>query len=151
MTSGRGMRRDSRPRAVVTGIGVITPVGRGIAEFFSALCAPTSGLVRTPQEHFAAGSVDAIGIAPPIDPADVVPLKDSVVAERFSVLAVAATDDAIADSGVEIGVDVDPLRVAAVIATATGGLESFQQQAAVQHNRGFDEVDRHAAACALSA
>jgi 3-oxoacyl-[acyl-carrier-protein] synthase II len=137
------MQRDSRPRAVVTGIGVVTPVGRGIAEFFWALCAPTSGLVRPPAEHFAAGLVDAIGIAAPIDPADVVPLKDSIVADRFSVLAVAATDDAIADSGIEVGVDVDPLRVAAVIATATGGLESFQQQATVQHTGGFDEVERH--------
>ncbi|MGO9507390.1 MAG: hypothetical protein ACLPXZ_08605 [Mycobacterium sp.] len=130
------MQRDSRPRAVVTGIGVVTPVGRAIDEFFASLCAPTSGLVRPPDGHFAAGLVDAFGIAPRIDPADVLPLKDAVVADRFSVTAVAATDDAIADSGIRIGMDVDPLRVTAVIATATGGLQTFQQQAAVQHNRG---------------
>jgi 3-oxoacyl-(acyl-carrier-protein) synthase len=40
---------SSGRRAVVTGIGVVTPVGRGIEEFFSALCAPTSGLVRPPE------------------------------------------------------------------------------------------------------
>jgi 3-oxoacyl-[acyl-carrier-protein] synthase II len=137
------MHRNSLPHAVVTGIGLVTPVGRGIDEFFSALCAQTSGLVRPPTEHFAAGLVDAIGIAPPINPIDVVPEKDAAVADRFSVMAVAAADDALADSGLGIGVDVDPLRVAAVIATATGGTETFEQQAIVQYNEGFDAVDRH--------
>jgi 3-oxoacyl-[acyl-carrier-protein] synthase II len=137
------MQRNSLPRAVVTGIGVVTPVGRGIEEFFSALCAPTSGLVRPPEGHFAAGLVDALGIAPPIDPFDVLPEKDAPFADRFSVTAVAAADDALADSGVKIGVDVDPLRVAAVIATATGGLQTFEQQALLRHEQGFDAVDRH--------
>jgi 3-oxoacyl-[acyl-carrier-protein] synthase II len=35
------------------------------------------------------------------------------------------------------------LRVAAVIGTAAGGVETFQQQAIVQHSRGFDAVERH--------
>jgi len=131
------------PRAVVTGIGVVTPVGRGIEEFFSALCAPTSGLVRPPDGHFAAGLVDAIGIAPPVDPFELLPEKDAAFADRFTVTAVAAADDAIADSGIRIGVDVDPLRVAAVIATATGGTMTFERQALVRHQEGFGAVDRH--------
>ena len=145
-TEGLRMQRDSFPRAVVTGIGLVTPVGRGIDDFFSALCAPTSGLVRPPAGHFAAGLVDAVGIAPSLDPLDLVPSSDAskgVVAERFSLMAIAATDDAIADSGIEIGVDVDPLRVAAVIATATGGIETFEQQAIVANTRGVDVVHRH--------
>ncbi|MDD4866693.1 MAG: beta-ketoacyl synthase N-terminal-like domain-containing protein, partial [Mycobacterium sp.] len=137
------MRQNSLPAAVVTGIGLVTPVGRGIEEFFSALCAPTSGLVRPPAGHFAAGLVDAIGIAPHINPNDVLPETDAAVADRFSVLAVAAADDALRDSGIRIGVDVDPLRVAAVIATATGGLQTFERQAIVQHSDGCHAVDRH--------
>lgn len=137
------MQRSSAPRAVVTGIGVVTPVGRGIEDFFSALCNSTSGLVRPPEGHFAAGLVDAIGIAPPIDPFDVLPEKDAPFADRFSVTAVAATDDALADSGLKIGEDVDPLRVAAVIATAMGGTMTFEQQAMVQRDQGFEAVDRH--------
>ena len=134
---------SSGPRAVITGIGVVTPVGRGIEEFFAALCTPTSGLVRPPDGHFAAGLVDAIGIAPPIDPFELLPEKDAPFADRYSVTAVAAADDAIADSGLKIGVDVDPLRVAAVIATATGGTQTFEQQALIQHSEGFEAVDRH--------
>jgi 3-oxoacyl-[acyl-carrier-protein] synthase II len=128
---------------VVTGIGVVTPVGRAVEEFFAALCAPSSGLVRPPAGHCAAGVVDALGIAPPIDPCDVVPGTDAAVADRFAVMAVAAADDALADAGVTIGVDVDPLRVAVVIATATGGIKTLEQQAIACHDRGLDEVDRH--------
>jgi 3-oxoacyl-[acyl-carrier-protein] synthase II len=137
------MRRNAFPHAVVTGIGLVTPVGRGIEDFFAALCAPVSGLVRPPAGHFAEGLVDAVGIAPQIDAFSVLPDTDAAVADRFSVTALAAADDAIADSGIRIGVDVDPLRVAAVIASATGGMETFERQAIVQHNRGFDAVDRH--------
>ncbi|BBZ48181.1 beta-ketoacyl-[acyl-carrier-protein] synthase family protein [Mycobacterium parmense] len=139
----RRAQSDSLPRAVVTGIGLVTPVGRGIEDFFSALCGPTSGLVRPPAGHFADGLVDAIGIAPPIDPFDVLPEKDAPFADRFAVTAVAAADDAIADSGIKIGVDVDPLRVAAIIATATGGTMTFEQAALVQRDQGFDAVERH--------
>lgn len=128
---------------MVTGIGLVTPIGRGIGDFFAALCAPASGLVRPPQGHFAADMVDAIGIAPPIDPVGVVAGADVAVVDRFSVMAVAAADDAITDSGIKIGVDVDPLRVAAVIATATGGMQTFEQQAVVQHDCGFEAVERH--------
>jgi 3-oxoacyl-[acyl-carrier-protein] synthase II len=58
--------------------------------------------VRPPEDHFAAGLVDAVGIAPPIDPFDVVPSKDAVVADRFSVMAVAAAGDALADSSIKM-------------------------------------------------
>lgn len=137
------MQGNSAPGAVVTGIGLVTPVGRGIEEFFSALCTPASGLVRPPEGHFAAGLVDALGIGPDIDPFDLLPEKDAPFADRFSVTAVASADEAIADSGIKIGEDVDPLRVAAIIATATGGTITFEQQALVQRDEGFEAVDRH--------
>jgi 3-oxoacyl-[acyl-carrier-protein] synthase II len=134
------MIATSMPRAVVTGIGLVTPLGRSLDEFFSSVCAPGSGLVRPPKGHFAAELVQAVGIAPQIDPFDVVPRTDANVADRFSLMAVAAADDAIADAGIKIGEDVDPLRVAAVISTGAGGMETFEAQATIQHTRGTDAV-----------
>jgi 3-oxoacyl-[acyl-carrier-protein] synthase II len=134
------MIAKSSPGAVITGIGLVTPVGRSLEEFFSSVCAPGSGLVRPPEDHFAAELVQAVGMAPQIDPLDVLPRTDAGVADRFSVMAVAAADDAIADAGLKIGKDVDPLRVAAVISTGAGGMETFEAQAMVQHTRGTDAV-----------
>lgn len=134
------MIATSMPRAVITGIGLVTPLGRSLDEFFSSVCAPGSGLVRPPEGHFAAELVQAVGIAPQIDPFDVVPRTDANVADRFALMAVAAADDAIADAGIKIGEDVDPLRVAAVISTGAGGMETFEAQATIQHARGTDAV-----------
>jgi 3-oxoacyl-[acyl-carrier-protein] synthase II len=134
------MIERSRPRAVVTGIGLVTPFGRGVDVFFDALCSPRSGLVRPPDDHAAAGLIDSAGIAPSIDPLSVVPRLDAAVADRFSVLAVAAADDAIADAGIKIGEDVDPLRVAVVISTGAGGMQTFERQAMALQERGVTGV-----------
>jgi 3-oxoacyl-[acyl-carrier-protein] synthase II len=134
------MAERSGPRAVVTGIGLVTPVGRAVGEFFDALCAPRSGLVRPPAGHAAAGLVDAVGIAADVDPASVVSRTDAAVADRFSVMAVAAADDAIADAGIKIGQDVDPLRTAVVISTGAGGMQTFERQAIAMGTKGVTGV-----------
>ncbi|MGV9674150.1 beta-ketoacyl-[acyl-carrier-protein] synthase family protein [Nocardia sp. NPDC003482] len=134
------MDAGSPPRAVVTGIGVVTPVGRALDEFFTAVCAPSSGLVRPPEGHFAAGLIESAGIAPVIDPFEVVARTDAGVVDRFSLMAVAAADDALADAGLKIGEDVDPLRVAVIVSTGAGGMETFEQQAIVQNDRGVGAV-----------
>jgi 3-oxoacyl-[acyl-carrier-protein] synthase II len=128
------------PRAVVTGIGLVTPLGRVVADFYRQLCAPCSGLTRPPEGHAAAGLVDAVGLVPDIDPGTVVKRTDAAVADRFSILAVAAADDAIADSGLKIGQDVDSLRVAVVMSTGAGGMLTFERQALAMQLRGAPGV-----------
>jgi 3-oxoacyl-[acyl-carrier-protein] synthase II len=125
---------------VVTGIGVVTPLGRDLTEFYRKMCAPCSGLVRPPEGHAADGLVDAVGLVPDIDPATVLKRTDAAVADRFAILAIAAADDAIADSGLRIGHDVDPLRVAVVISTGAGGVLTFERQALAMHLRGAPGV-----------
>lgn len=134
------MVATAMPRAVITGIGLVTPLGRSLDDFFPSVCAPGSGIVRPPVGHFAAELVQAVGMAPQIDPFDVVPRTDANVVDRFALMAVAAADDAIADAGIKIGENVDPLRVAAVISTGAGGMETFEAQAMVQQTRGADAV-----------
>ncbi len=131
---------SGRPRAVVTGIGLVTPLGRAVTEFYRKLCAPHSGLTRPPEGHPAAGLVDAVGLVPDIDPATVVKRTDAAVADRFSILAIAAADDAIADSGLKIGQEVDSLRVAVVMSTGAGGMLTFERQALAMQLRGSPGV-----------
>lgn len=134
---------STAPRAVVTGIGLVTPLGTDVAEFFEALCLPRSGLVRPPQGHVAAGVVDAVGIAPDLDAGALVPRHDRSVADRFALMAVAAADAALADSGIKIGEDVDPYRVAIVASTGAGGMISFERQARSSGERGAPGVSSY--------
>jgi 3-oxoacyl-[acyl-carrier-protein] synthase II len=119
----------------VTGIGLFTPVGRGPAEVFDALCAGRSGLVRPPEGHPAAGSLEVAAIAPDIDAAALVPAAERRVADRYVLMALLAADDALRDAGLTVGTDVDPYRVACVIA-GTGGLAALSGQVLRRAERG---------------
>ncbi|TGB15127.1 beta-ketoacyl-[acyl-carrier-protein] synthase family protein [Streptomyces sp. MZ04] len=132
--------RRAHQRAVVTGIGLVTPLGEDVDEFFEALCLPRSGLVRPPAGHVAEGLLDAVGIAPELDAAQLVPRHDTGVADRFSLMAVAAADAALADAGIKIGEDVDPQRVAVVGSTGAGGMITFERQARSSGERGSSGV-----------
>ena len=122
--------------ATITGIGVVTPLGRKIDEFFDALVSGRSGLVRPPQDHPVDGWLESAGIAPPIDPREVLPPRESRGVDRFIVLALAAAEDAMTDAGIEVGRDVDPRRVAVVVSTGGAGLETFEQQSHRRLERG---------------
>jgi 3-oxoacyl-[acyl-carrier-protein] synthase II len=129
--------------AAVTGLGVVTPVGRAVDEFFDAVCTGQSGLVRPPEGHPAEGAVEAAGIAPAIDPRDVLPPTETKLVDRFLVMALAAADDALADAGLVVGRDADPLRTAVVVATGAGGLITFERQALLRSARGRAAVSAY--------
>ena len=112
---------------VITGIGLFTPVGTGLDEVFGAVCAGRSGLRRPPEGHPVAGVLDTAGIAPDIDPDGLVPRPEWRTADRYVLMSLRAAADALSDSGLKIGQDVAPDRVACVI-SATGGLATLSQQ-----------------------
>lgn len=130
------MAGDARPAATVTGIGVVTPLGSKPEEFFDALLAGRSGLSRPAGDHPAAGWLEAAGISRPIDPREVLPPTEGRHVDRFVLLALAAADDAMADAGLEVGRDVDPRRIAVIISTGGGGLESYEGAARRREKSG---------------
>ena len=122
--------------ASITGIGLVTPLGRKPAEFFDALLAGRSGLSRPPDDHPASGWLESAGISPTIDGREVLPPTEARFVDRFVLLALAAAEDALADAGIEAGRDVDPRRIAVVVSTGGGGLETYEQQAGRRGERG---------------
>jgi 3-oxoacyl-[acyl-carrier-protein] synthase II len=125
--------------AVVTGIGLVTPVGRTLPEVFGAVCAGRSGLRTPPPGHPLAGSVDAAGIAPDLDPATVLPPAQARTVDRHIVMALVAAGEALADAGLTVGADADPERVA-VIVSGSGGLATLESQVMLRAQRGRTSV-----------
>lgn len=122
--------------ATVTGLGVVSCLGRDLASTFDALCAGRSGLTRPPAELAGVSNIEVVSQAPEIDPADVLaPPVDSCV-DRFVVLVLAAIEAALTDAGVRVGENADPHRVAIVLSTAAGPLEVYEQAASARWERG---------------
>ena len=130
----------SERTAAVTGIGLVSPLGRKVDELWDALCSGRSGLRRPPDDHVVAGYLDAAGIAPDVEPTEVLPATETRAVDRSVLLALAAAHDAIADAGIRIGTDVDPDRVAVVVSTGGAGLESYEDFAAARRERGRPAV-----------
>ncbi|MEV6807930.1 beta-ketoacyl-[acyl-carrier-protein] synthase family protein [Streptomyces sp. NPDC051129] len=124
------------PGAVITGLGTFTPLGRGAADTFDALCHGKSGLRRPPEGHLLAGVVGSAGIAPDIEAREVLPPSEGRLVDRYALMALAAADDALADAGLVVGRDVDPERVAVVLSSGAGGLTTYEAQAHERVRRG---------------
>jgi 3-oxoacyl-[acyl-carrier-protein] synthase II len=121
--------------AVVTGIGLVTPVGSSPAGVLDALCTGRSGLRTPPENHPLAGVAEVAGIAPEIDAATVVPAKEARTVDRYIVMALAAAESAMADAGLVVGRDVDPYRIG-VIVSGAGGLATLESAAVARARRG---------------
>ena len=129
----------TRPEIVVTGIGLVSPIGCGLDEVFDALCTGRSGL-RVPSEgHPAYGSLEVCGSSPDIDPASVMPGPEARTIDRYIVMALVAARQAMADADLKPGQNVDPRRVATVV-SGTGGLAALEAQVVLRTQKGRTSV-----------
>ena len=114
--------RDPARRAVVTGLGAITPIGNDVATYWANLVAGVSGVA--PITGFDASDQE-VRIAAEIkdfDPRAWMDFKQARRMSRFSQIAVAAARQAIDDAGLQIG-DDNRDDVAVVVNTGGGGLQ----------------------------
>lgn len=125
-------------RVGITGIGMLTPVGNDTASSWKALCEGRSGV--GPITHFDASQHD-VRIAAELkdfDPQQYLDRKEVRRTESFIQYAVAATRQALDDSGLDVRSMGDDVGV--VIGSGSGGLQSLEDQFRVLFNRGADRV-----------
>jgi len=124
------------PRVVLTGLGTVNPLANSIPQFWSELLAGASGIRRigrfdpTPFASQIGGEVQ--GWDPP--PAGILDSRETKRLDRFAQFAVAASVQAVADSGLDMERE-DKRRVAVVIGTGIGGLQELEDQ----HKRLLDK------------
>lgn len=113
-------------RVVVTGMGVVGPLGPDLPRTASALMAGEHGIV--PREATSEG--DDIRVHAPVrglDVAEHFPRRELHRMDRFAQLAVVAAREAASRAGLEESVDRD--RLAVLLGTALGGVHSgFEAQ-----------------------
>jgi len=130
---------NGRRRVVVTGLGMVTPLGNDVETTWSNLIAGKSGAADIEQfdasefpVHFACEVKD-------FDPAQWIERKQARRMDRFAQMVLAAARQAEADSGIEIAKEA--ARIGASIATGIGGLGAFQDCYQTLIDRGADRVN----------
>ncbi|HWE58118.1 MAG TPA: beta-ketoacyl-ACP synthase II [Solirubrobacteraceae bacterium] len=119
---------SDKRRAVITGIGAITPLGVGARPLHERWSAGASGVsVRDGQ---AAGYCDAF------DAAEHLSVKEARRLDRFAQFAVVAADEAIADAGWSEEKPFDPMRIGLIMATGIGGFTTVQANLDVMREKG---------------
>ena len=126
-------------RVVVTGLGIISPLGLEVDKFWNNLISGKSGVSRI--EHFDVEKI-ASRIAAQIKdfkPEDYIDFKQARRMDRFAQFAVAAASDAIKDSGLKID-PVNEDKIGVLIGSGVGGLATLEQQHEKLLNKGADKV-----------
>jgi 3-oxoacyl-[acyl-carrier-protein] synthase II len=100
---------------VVTGRGVVSPVGSGADAFFDNLLALRGGVTE-----------DGVAPCADFDAETTLTAKEARRTDRFTQLAIGAADEAAAEANVPDG--IDPRRVGVIVGTGVGGLTTLQRE-----------------------
>lgn len=114
-------------RVVVTGLGAITPIGNDVASFWDGLknkkvgIGPITAFDTTEYKAKLAGEVKDFDPKAYMDP------KAAKRMERFAQFAVAASKQALEDSGIDMEKE-DPFRVGVAVGSGIGSLQAIERE-----------------------
>ena len=114
-------------RVVVTGVGLLTPLGIGADASWEAIRAGKSGIARITQFDPAAFSCQIAGEVKGFNPADYIEKKEIKKMGRFIQFAIAAADFALKHSGLKVTAENEE-RVGVYIGSGIGGFEVIERE-----------------------
>ena len=127
-------------RVVVTGMGALTPVGNDVATTWRALISSVSGAANITKFDASTWPVRFACEVKGFDPLQYMDRKEAKRADWYAQYAIAASVQAMKDSGLDNGANVDPDRVGVIIGSGIGGLKAFEEQHDVYRERGQSKI-----------
>lgn len=127
-----------RKRVVITGLGVISPVGTGVEEFWPAIAGGVSGIRRITRFD-TTGFRTKIAGETAFDYTKYLDKKEARRMDRFTQFAVAATGMALADAGLDLEKE-NKERVGVILGSGIGGIGTLEEQATVLAEKGPGRV-----------
>jgi len=122
-------------RVVVTGIGVVSPVGSTKDSFWTAIQAGESGIGLITKFDTEAFATKIGGEVKGLDLDEFIPKKEARRMDPFCHYGVAAAKMAMADSGLDMSKE-DATRAGVVAASGVGGLQIIEKQMDILRSRG---------------
>nr|HRC75670.1 beta-ketoacyl synthase N-terminal-like domain-containing protein [Kouleothrix sp.] len=132
--------RDEDSRVVVTGMGVLTPLGIGLSAFWSGLAAGRSGVGPITLCNPGDSPSRIAAEVPGFEPRDYLEAKEARRISRASQFAVAAARMALADSGLAVS-DDNRREIGALIANGSSSPPDTELAARTLIERGFGKVN----------
>lgn len=129
----------NRRRVVVTGLGLVTPVGIGVRTSWNALLEGVSGITSITLYDASRHSVKIAGEIKNFDPGDYIDAKAATRMDRFAQLACVAATEAIKDSGLDLAA-TDTARCGVIVGTGIGGITEIEEQKERLMGKGPDRV-----------
>jgi 3-oxoacyl-[acyl-carrier-protein] synthase II len=126
-------------RVVITGIGVISPIGTGHEEFWHALLSGVSGVRRVSRFDCSDIATRVAAEVPDFNAEDYMERKEAKRMDRFTQLAVAASKLAVADAALTITPELAP-RVGTHIGSGIGGISTLEEEAHTLFERGMGKI-----------
>lgn len=122
-------------RVVVTGLGMITPVGNDMPATWESLCAGRSGIARITRFDTTGYRAQIAGEVKDFDPLHYFDSREARRMDRVIQLALVAAAEAVRDAQLRLTAE-DPARVGVIMGTATGGIGTLLAQQQVLNEKG---------------
>jgi 3-oxoacyl-[acyl-carrier-protein] synthase II len=129
----------SKRRVVVTGLGLITPVGIGVAESWANIISGQSGIGKITKFDCSTYPSQVAGEVKNFDPLLYIPPKDARRMDTFIQFGIAAGIEAFKDSGIEV-TDSNSERIGVSVGSGIGGINLIESTGDVFDEGGVRKV-----------
>ena len=126
-------------RVVITGVGLVTPLGIGVNETWEGLCSGKSGIGEITRFDTTNFKTKIAGEVKNFNPEDFLPIKEAKRTEPFIAYSIAATRMAVEDSGLKID-SANENRVGVITGCGIGGLGIMERTIVSIDKRGPKRV-----------
>nr|WP_278430682.1 beta-ketoacyl-ACP synthase II [Brevibacillus laterosporus] len=126
-------------RVVITGMGVVSPIGNDVESFWSNLVQGTSGISYIDTFDTSKHKTKFAGVVKDFDAESIFGRKEARRMDRFSQFALVAAEQALEDSGLVLE-EIDLERLGVYVGSGIGGIQIMMDQEQVLKDRGPDRV-----------
>ncbi|MDP6525153.1 MAG: beta-ketoacyl-ACP synthase II [Kiritimatiellia bacterium] len=122
-------------KVVITGIGVVSPVGSTLDSFWQSITSGVSGIGHIDAFDTTDFAVKIAGQVTDFDPNDFIARKEQRRMDRYCHLALGAAKMAVSNSGLDTAAE-NPERMGALVGSGVGGIKTVELQHDILNNKG---------------
>lgn len=129
----------NKRRVVITGMGVISPIGSTLESFWHSLVAGNSGVCKITRFDASKFSTQIAAEVKGFEPTEHLGAKEARRMDRFTQFAVVAAKQALEDAKLTID-ESNAHRIGVIVGSGIGGIETLEQEAIALYERGPGRV-----------